>query len=357
MSSRQDTSTKRAALPRLVCVWALLLALGTATADGRTKVSINAADRGVREVVSELAKQAGVTVRYLPGVGGLVSVRVNAVPFTEALTTVLSAVGYGWRAEGGVFVVGRFSAQPDDQTATTSTLPLRYADAATLARSFGWLDVSALGQAGSVLDLRLLLPPGLSGPPRPTADGKGLQVSGSTAAVADFRFLAQSFDRPPAAIAYRWLVAKASPILVDTLRVAWAQGPMAFGRSGEGREVLYSATDLEAQWERLSAAPEGLSILGRGTVTGRDLEVLQVASQGPGTPKLALAGRLEAGLALRLYAKCTIHVDGLPVEVIVDGGKLPPEEGALVVSRQKPGGAGPETVLMMIVPTVTVPEG
>ena len=355
MLSRQVQSSKRAALPRLVCVWVLLSALTGAWADSRTKVSITAADRGVRDVVTELARQANVTVRYLPGVGGLVSVRVNAVPFTDALTTVLSAVGYGWRQEGAVFVVGRFSAQPDDKTATTVTLPLKYADAAKLARSFGWLDLAALGQAGAVLDLRLLLPPGLAGPPKPTADGKGLEVSGSAAAVADFRFLAQSFDRPPATIAYRWLVAKASPLLVDTLRVAWAQGPMAFGRSGEGREVLYSATDLEAQWERLSAGTDGLSILGQGTISGGDLEVLQVASQGPGTPKLALAGRLEAGLSLRLFARCNVHVDGLPVELAVDGGKLPPEEGAIVVSRQKPGGPGPETVLLLIVPTVTEP--
>ncbi len=343
--------TKRAASLRLVCLWAILAAL-PALGDAQTKVSLTAAETSLREVVSTLARQANVEVRFLPGVSGQVSVTIRDVPFTEALTTVLGTADYAWRREGAVFVVGRFSGSTAAGAEKSVVVPLRHASASTLARALGWLDLATLAGSGSTVDLRALLPTGLEGPPRPTADDRGLEVAGTPAAVSDFQYLVGQLDQPTPGITYRWLLATADSLVVDDLRVSWAQGVMQFGSSDEGREVLYTAADLAAQWRRLNDEPAGLHVLGKGTMQAQNLEVRTVNVTGTNPYRLAMVSRIEDGLALKLFASCELTLDDEPVSLVIDGGPLPPEEGALIVSRQIPGGPGPETVLLIIVPSV-----
>jgi hypothetical protein len=336
-----------AAFARLALLFLLAAPLW---ADGHAKVHIDAQDRNLREVVGELARQAGVEVRYQPGVAGVINARVDGVPFEQALTTVLTIAGYGWRRVEGAYLIGRFG-PGSQQGDLAATVMLTNLSAVGLARSLGWLDLSQLANAGAPTDLRWLLPPGLAGPPRPTADGKGLEVHGTAAAVADFKQMAAELDKAPTRLGYQWLVARATPELLADLKVAWAQGVMNAGRS-PGRQVMYSSSEFESLYQRLAAAPAGLTVLAKGRVGAGDLEVVTVAADP--NLKLTLAGRLESALSLRLWLAATVTVDGASVEMAVDGGLLPPEEGCLLVSKPLDAAAAPGPLVLLLIPTVSV---
>jgi hypothetical protein len=333
-----------------------LLALFLASAvwaDGQTKVTLNANDKAIRAVVAELARQAKVQVRLQAGVRGTVNTDVAAVPFERALTVVVGALGYSWRRLDGVYVVGRFGTAGEQPV--TVVVPLKTADPTALARAFGWLDLSCLaGTAPAVVDLRGLLVPGLAGPPVPLPEKRALQVSGQAQSVAEFKQLLTDLDRRQARVAWRYLVAKVSTQVVDTLPVSWAQGPMNFGRGSDGRETLYACGDYDALHKKLSAGGEGVTVLTKGTLAGRDLEILTATAAGCA---LRIAARSESGLSLKVWMDTTVALGEQSVRLAAEAAKLPPEEGIAMVSRAKPTTPGPEPVLLLLVPTVTTGEG
>jgi hypothetical protein len=350
-----DLHRARVAATRLALLVGALLYLGSAAlADGHTKCTLDAQGQSLRDVVTALAKQAGVMARFQPGVGGVVSARVNGTPFEDALTSVAAAAGYGWRLENGVYVIGRFGHSAADATPTSATLPLKHLEARALAQSFGYLDLGVVADGRSAADLRWLLPEGLSGPPRPSADGKALEVSGTASAVADVRQLLVDLDHAPTGLTFRYVVARAQPTFLDTLKVAWAQGVMNAGRTGEGRDALYTSGDFEAMLQRCEAGADGLTVLAKGRLSGADLAVMSAPADA--SVKLSVAARVEPALALRLWLKAAITVDGATVDVAADGGLLPPDEGCLIISRAKAGVAGPEALLVLVMPTVAPPE-
>ncbi len=341
----------------LLCAGLSLAPTGALLADGHTPVSIEARDRGLREVIAALAKQAKVEVKLRPEVRGTITTTITKTPFEKALSVVCGAQGLSWRLVNGVYHVGRFSAAPDDAKQVTEKVVLRVFAPRALARAFGHLDLQSLNEHGASLDLRSLLPPGLSAPPKPLPDG--LEVSGTRAAVADFRFLVQQLEEGRALLRYRALLAEVDQKVLDNLPVYWAKGQMHFGDS-PGREALYSAGDFGKAEAMLRDGAEGVRVIGRPAlvVAAMDTGVISLEATPGAFQELRVAGRIEASLGLRLWAKLTYRPAGdakaTPIEAIINGGPLPPEEGAMLVSRPKTGEPGP-IILLLIVPTVEAP--
>lgn len=325
-----------------------------ALADGQTRVSLTAENGEIREVITKLATQAKVKVNLRPELRGRVSATITAMPFERALSTVAGSLGFGWRLERGVYHVGRFSPTAATGGApVTQVVTLRDAGAAALARAFGWFDLAALDTAPPLADFRHLLPPGLSGPPRPVAPNQ-LEITGSPAAVADFQHLVRSLQSgEQVKLSVDLVLAKLAPAAVRSLPVYWAQGPMNFGRTDEVREALYSSGEFQPLLERVAAGQlEGATLIDRQHLDLTELEAATVAFKDGTTAKLAV--RVEPGLTLRLWLQGTAKVGEGTVTLAADGAKLPPAEGMVLVSRPKLGEEGPEPLLLLVMPRVEV---
>jgi hypothetical protein len=334
---------------------ALLVLAPPAWADGRAKVSIDAQEQDVRDVLRALAQAAKVELKLRPEVRGVVTTSITDTPFEQALTVVAATLDLRWRLIDGVYHVGRFSTTSGQTGQTTERIPVQHQDATVLARAFGYLDLGSLDQPAAGLDLRALLPPGLMGPPVPLAAGNLLEVTGTPAAVSDFKYLVEQLDRGAATLQYDVLIARITPEACARLQVYWAKGGMNFGRSS-GREALYTVGDFTALADRLAQGTAGVEPIGRPTVTSFALSpaAVKVGTDGDGGVDVRLVGRLEAGLQLRLWLRATVHQQGWePVELVIDGGPLPPEEGALLISKPLAGtGTGP--ILVLVQPKVSV---
>lgn len=335
----------------------LLVALLTPLfADGASKVSIKAENRDIREVITSLARAAAVKVVLQPEVRGLVTTTIQAMPFEQALTAVAATRGYRWRLVDGTYHVGRFSASQDGRT-VRERLELHRYQARALARAFGWLDLDSLGEPGSTVDLRPLLPPGLEGPPQPTATGNALLVTGKASAVEDLRYLLGRLESG-AAIHYDVLVGLATPDLIDSLPVPWARGPVNFATS-PGRETQSGAADFGALLSKLKGGFDGFTKLAEGAADSYDLGLIGVEHGAAGDAdhrRVRLAGRVEDALRLSVWMEALIRTEQGEVTVRIDGVTLAPEEGLIAVSRPAPGGEGPGPVIVMVVPQVKVPE-
>lgn len=348
---------QRAALLRLAFFGVMLAGLAPAWADGQTKVSLQAVDQPIRDCVTELAEQAKVKLKIQAGVRGSVSLSIKKVAFEDALSAALNALGYSWRKIDGLYVIGRFGLEGERKV--TVTIPLKRNDPVLLARSFGWLDLSCLAPGTPpVTDLRDLLAPGLDGPPRPLVDKHALEITGQGQAVADFKRLVADIERTGDMVRWRYLVAKISGAYADELAQRSAQGKMNFGRTSDDREALYSCHELDKLYALYEAGHEGVSVLAKGTVSVRDLQLASTTLGTEAAPLGSLTWIANSGdaLSLKLWAKASVKLGDATVELSVDGGKLPPEEGVLVVSRAKYATQGAEPVLVMLVPRVKAGE-
>lgn len=322
-----------------------------AWADGSTKVSIEAQNRDIREVISALARAADVKVRFQPEVRGAVNASIAGKPFEQALTVVAGVQGYRWRLVDGVYHVGRFSEADGDRT-VTETIVLTRHDARMLARAFGYVDLEGLGEPAPALDLRELLPPGLDGPPRPLAADR-LEATGRAAAVADLRYLIARLESA-AAVGYDVLLAWITPERLASLSIYWAKGVMDFGRTPRG-ESLFSAGDFTTLLKGLRGDLTGLSVLYDGTLPAADLVPVTLttpAEGGDGQATVRWIGRVESSLGLRIWLKGEVRDGDGPVEFSIDGAPLPPEEG-LVLAVRPPVGEPGRIPLLVVMPTVT----
>lgn len=337
----------------------ILLASGTRVlGDGRTLVSVEAQNRNIREVLQALAAAAKVELTIRPEVRGVVSTTIHRTPFEQALTVVAATQGYGWRLVNGVYLVGRFSAAGDDGREVKGLVEAPPALAAALARAFGHLDLASLESPGAGLDLRVLLPPGLTGPPRPVE--KGLEVTGSRAAVEDFKFLARSLLAGQITLRWRVLLVRLDGVEVRELPVSWAKGPMSHGLS-PGRELLYSSGDFAQLLRRLEQGGAGFTPLIDETFEAPALAtVAREGVAGEEGYRLKLAARVDTGLQLQLWLDAAWR--GRPageapapsVGFRLDGAPLPPEEGVVMLSRPRTGEPGPD-LLLVLLPTALVP--
>lgn len=82
-------------------------------ADG-LRVSIVADDKDIREVLTELATQAGVELREGYPVRGHIWVNLSDVPLADAVAAIVIANGYGLTIEDGAWIIGRAETFSDD---------------------------------------------------------------------------------------------------------------------------------------------------------------------------------------------------------------------------------------------------
>lgn len=340
----------------------LWLAALPAFADGQTPVTIEARNQDVATIIEDLARQAGVTVALQPGVRGEVVVTITDTPFEQALTVVAAIQGYRWRLVDGVYHVGRFSDDGDPEARTEATLPLTRLDARTLARAFGYFDLDALADAPPVADLRALLPPGLDGPPVPAPEGGALMVRGSDAAVADLRLMIERLEQRSALVTFDVVVFRGTPAAVAALPVFWNRGETSLARS-PGRASASAISDFAQPERTLERALAQLTVLARGRMIAPELTPARLVIADEALQlTLSLAAREEPDASLRLWLRAVI---GAPenageVTIFVDGGRLPPEEGVLLLSEAAPGPAAPDgaeaaPLLVLVLPTLSGP--
>ena len=97
------------------------------------------ADTDLRQALSDIGAQAGVTIIPDATAQGTVSADLKDVPLEKALDMILSAGGFAWRQRDGYYLVG--APNPDNPNFTifcdTEVVTLRYVDASTLADYLG----------------------------------------------------------------------------------------------------------------------------------------------------------------------------------------------------------------------------
>jgi len=338
---------------RTLTIIGLLLAVAsTALADGKTLVSLSARDRNIRAVITDLAAAAKVQIKIRPEVNGLVTATITKLPFEEALTVVCAARDYAWRLSDGVYHVGKFATEDPGGAATNQRLPLPGVDVRQLARAFGWLDLQSLEEPVTVQDLHNLLPPGLDGPPKPVEGG--LEVSGTATAVADFQYLVTHLLQDNAVIKSRVLVAEIDAEQIQKLPVYWNQGVMRHGTS-PGREVEYNGGNLDQLEKLLRQGGPGIKLLADSTLVQPNLATAWLEMTEVERPiQIKLALRTEAGLGVSVWLKAKVEGE-TPVELLLDGAPLPPEEGCVILSKAAAGVMQP-AVLVLIQPTLELLE-
>lgn len=331
---------------RTFAAWALLLTVAASYGDGKTVVSLSARDRNIRAVITDLAAAAKVNVKIRPEVNGLVTATITKLPFEEALTVVCAARDYAWRFSDGVYHVGKFATEEPGGKPTTKRIPLPGVDERQLARAFGWLDRQSLDEPITVQDLHNLLPPGLSGPPKPVEGG--LEVSGTATAVADFAYLVTHLLQDSAVIRSRVLVAEVDPEQITKLPVYWNQGVMRHGES-PGREVEYNGGNLAQLAKLLRQGGPGIKLLADSELVQPNLATAWLDLTEVERPiHLKLALRTEAGLGVSVWLKAEVEGE-TPVTLLLDGAPLPPEEGCVILSKAANGELKP-AVLVVVLP-------
>lgn len=93
-----------------LCALLLVLLPATALAASGPTVTLSVTNTDVREVLSQMARQAGVKIVPDPAVTGQVSITLRGVPLREALKRVLTPLGFEANKVGGWFVVTRAGA-------------------------------------------------------------------------------------------------------------------------------------------------------------------------------------------------------------------------------------------------------
>jgi len=71
------------------------------------RIDVRADDRDIREILRELAAQAGAEYRESHPVRGHIWVNLSDVPLSDAFAAIVIANGYGLRVEDGAWVIGR----------------------------------------------------------------------------------------------------------------------------------------------------------------------------------------------------------------------------------------------------------
>ncbi|AHF75487.1 Putative outer membrane porin [Sodalis praecaptivus] len=136
---------------------------------GQGTLSLHADDAPVRQVLQALAAQRGMNLVVTPGVEGEITLRLQEMPWRQALALVLTAGGLQMTRQGQTLVVSQQEAQDEQQqekAASTASreegaplinrlVTLQYADASEVVRSIDAQRTSLLSSRGSVrLDKR-----------------------------------------------------------------------------------------------------------------------------------------------------------------------------------------------------------
>lgn len=237
-----------------------------------SRVRLEARGREMVDVINLLAKAAGVKVFIHPEVEGRVTVKIEDLPFEEALSLVLSAKGggYSWRKLDGVYHIGRFEgtegSSPAGET-VTETVRLRYRDARSLARLFGYVGRETLEATEPAL-LYPLLPKGLATPPQPVQLENALTLSGSPDAVAQMAALLRQIDRHMPLVAVQVQALAVPAAVVKSIKLHWERHPK-LRREGAVELVFAATRDFGEVREKLFHHRE-VQVLGEAEVTTED---------------------------------------------------------------------------------------
>jgi len=328
-----------------------------------SRVRLEARGRDIGEVIHLLAKAAGERVFIHPEVEGRITVKIEDLPFEEALTLVLSAKanGYTWRKIDGVYHVGRFEGMewpPAPGKTVTETVRLRYRDARSLARLFGYVDRETLERKEGAW-LYPLLPPGLTAPPQPVYPENALILSGSPEAVAQMAVLLRQLDRKIPAVAVRFQVFAVPPALMESLKLHWERLPKVH-REGGSEPVLEATRDFRGILEKLASHPE-VQGLWETEVNTENRAPAHLFQGEAGPCRLSLVPCIEPGEVVQLWFRAHLGKDGQgsPIELVAEGVPVPPGESlALYLPSPSPAGdAERPPWLILVTPRVVEEEG
>lgn len=258
----------------------LLVPAGGATETGR--VRLEAIGRDIVDVIHLIAEAAGEEVFIYPEVEGRVNVRIEDLPFEEALSLVLAAKGegYTWRQMDRVYHIGRWEESPAPATAViTETFPLRHREARRLARLFGYVDMEALDQVGEA-SLFPLLPAGLTFSPQPVPMENALLLRGSPSAIKQMVALLRRIDRKMPQVEVRFQTFATTPEVIDGIKLHWGQHP-GLRLQGSPEPVWYATRDFGKLLEKLSQDPFTRLWAAPVVVTNHLAPAHLVRSEGP----------------------------------------------------------------------------
>lgn len=269
---------------------ALLLALPVAVAQPGEPLSLNFQDVEVRSVLQILADHAGVNLVASDSVGGNITLRLQDVPWEQALDLVLRSKGLGRRRDGNVWLVAPLAELAEQARETRlgqeldaqlqplqrELLPIHHAKAEDLAELLlaTFADEGTLIARGSLgVDVRT----------------NTLVATQPADRLAELRALVARLDVPVRQVMIEARIVEANVDYERSLGVRW--GAPLYGESARLGSALF--VDLGA--ERASSAI-GLGLL-RGDVL-LDLELSAMEKSGHGEiisqPKVVTADKETA---------------------------------------------------------------
>lgn len=346
----------------MMSISALLLLLTLQGPEPASRVRLEARGRDIVDVLHLLAKAAGERVFIHPEVEGRITVKIEDLPFEEALTLVLSAKanGYTWRKIEGVYHIGRFEGTAAPRLpgeVATETVRLRYRDARSLARLFGYVGRETLEGNGGAF-LYPLLPPGLTGPPQPVYPENALILRGSQEAIARMAALLRQLDRKIPSVAVRFQVFAVPTAVVESIKLHWERSSRLHleGVSGAAFEAV---RDFRGILEKLAHHPE-VQNLWEAEVTAEDRSPAHLSQEGAGPFWLSVVPCIEPGEVVQLWFRACFKKDGKgsPGAVLAEGVPIPPGESWALYWPSPPpiGEAGPIPWLIFVTPRVVEEE-
>lgn len=328
-----------------------------------SRVRLEARGRDIVDVLHLLAKAAGERIFIHPEVEGRITVKIEDLPFEEALTLVLSAKagGYTWRKIEGVYHIGRFegtAAPPPAGEVGTETVRLRYRDARSLARLFGYVGRETL-EGNERAFLYPLLPAGLTGPPQPVYPENALILRGSQEAIARMAALLRQLDRKIPSVAVRFQVFAVPTVVVESIKLHWERSPRLHLEGVSG--AAFEATrDFRGVLEKLAHHPE-VQGLWEAEVTAEDRAPAHLSQEGAEPFRVSVVPCLEPGDVVQLWFRAHLGKDGKgsPVAVLAEGVPIPPGESWALYLPSPPldGDAEPIPWLIFVTPQVVEEEG
>ena len=106
---------------RQLALWVLMTALAASscppTSAASSRVSLTVQDRPARSVLLDLGKRFGANIALPADLHGFVTVSLHEVTLDQALTAVLTPLGFGFSHKNGIIVVFRSSAAPAAESA------------------------------------------------------------------------------------------------------------------------------------------------------------------------------------------------------------------------------------------------
>ncbi len=296
------------------------------------RMSLNLQNVELRAALQLIADFAGVNLVVAQDVAGVIAVRLEDIPWDEALDLILTSNGLGQRQSGNVLLIApaealaaREQAELESRRALAELAPLetafiriRYADAAALVELFGTeAGAFARSERGRILlDTRT----------------NALIVTETAANLAAIREVVERLDVPVRQVRIEARVVSANNNFSEHLGVRWGGG----GHAQRGRRHLKIGGSLQtlSELQNIVADAEG----GRGAIShpGDLVADLGVAEQGASSIGFGWTGpgflldvelsALEAAGEAEIIARPTVVTTDKRTASIETGVEIPYQE-------------------------------